>query len=66
MTAAAQLQRDDSRTLKYHAQPGSLGELWEFRELFYFLAWRDIKVRYKQTALGVAWAISVDLFNMRP
>ncbi len=34
-----------------------LRELWAFRELIYFLTWRDIKVRYKQTALGVAWAI---------
>jgi lipopolysaccharide transport system permease protein len=34
-----------------------LGELWEYRELLYFLVWRDIKVRYKQTVLGVAWAI---------
>lgn len=34
-----------------------LGELREFRELLYFLTWRDIKVRYKQTALGVAWAV---------
>jgi len=32
-------------------------ELWEYRELFYFLMWRDIKVRYKQTALGAAWAV---------
>jgi len=32
------------------------GELWHYRELLYFLAWRDIKVRYKQTALGVLWA----------
>jgi len=31
--------------------------LWEFRELLYFLVWRDIKVRYKQTVLGAAWAI---------
>lgn len=35
----------------------SLKELWLYRELFYFFAWRDIKVRYKQTAIGVAWAI---------
>ena len=33
------------------------GELWEYRELLYFLAWRDIKVRYKQTVLGFLWAI---------
>ena len=35
----------------------SLAEIWEYRELLYFLAWRDVKVRYKQTALGVAWAL---------
>jgi lipopolysaccharide transport system permease protein len=34
-----------------------LGTLWEYRELLYFLVWRDIKVKYKQTALGVAWAV---------
>jgi lipopolysaccharide transport system permease protein len=34
-----------------------LAELWHYRELLYFLAWRDVKVRYKQTALGAAWAI---------
>jgi homopolymeric O-antigen transport system permease protein len=34
-----------------------LGDLWEYRELLYFLTWRDIKIRYKQTALGAAWAI---------
>lgn len=34
-----------------------LNELWEYRELLYFLVWRDVKVRYKQTALGAAWAI---------
>lgn len=34
-----------------------LGELWEYRELLYFLTWRDIKVRYKQTVLGASWAI---------
>lgn len=41
-----------------------LNELWEFRELFYFLAWRDIKVRYKQTALGASWAILQPLLAM--
>src|SRR5664280_3268108 len=34
-----------------------LNELWQYRELLYFLVWRDIKVRYKQTVLGAAWAI---------
>ncbi len=41
-----------------------LGELWEYRELLFFLVWRDIKVRYKQTALGAAWAIIQPLFTM--
>lgn len=34
-----------------------LADVWEYRELLYFLVWRDVKVRYKQTALGAAWAI---------
>lgn len=37
--------------------PLNLGELWQYRELLYFLIWRDLKVRYKQTVLGVAWAV---------
>src|SRR5690348_4715251 len=35
----------------------NLRELWQYRELVYFLAWRDVKVRYKQTLLGGAWAV---------
>jgi lipopolysaccharide transport system permease protein len=41
-----------------------LRELWEYRELLYFLTWRDIKVRYKQTVLGATWAIIQPLFTM--
>ncbi|HUI06203.1 MAG TPA: ABC transporter permease [Verrucomicrobiae bacterium] len=41
-----------------------LYELWEYRELLYFLTWRDIKIRYKQTALGAAWAIIQPVFTM--
>ena len=44
--------------------PLHLSELWEYRELLYFLVWRDIKVRYKQTALGAAWAVMQPLFMM--
>ena len=44
--------------------PVRLGELWEYRELLYFLVWRDIKVRYKQTALGAAWAVIQPFFSM--
>ena len=40
------------------------GELWAYRELLYFLVWRDIKVRYKQTALGAAWAILQPVLTM--
>ena len=41
-----------------------LRELWEYRELLYLLAWRDIKIRYKQTVLGAAWAIIQPFFSM--
>jgi lipopolysaccharide transport system permease protein len=41
-----------------------LKELWEYRELLYFLTWRDIKVRYKQTVLGASWAIIQPFFMM--
>jgi lipopolysaccharide transport system permease protein len=42
----------------------NLGELWRYRELLYFLVWRDVKVRYKQTVLGAAWAILQPLAMM--
>jgi lipopolysaccharide transport system permease protein len=41
-----------------------LKDLWQYRELLFFLTWRDIKVRYKQTALGAAWAVIQPLFTM--
>lgn len=57
-------------TLHLHIQPSrgwvslNLGEVWQYRELLYFLVWRDVKVRYKQTALGAAWAILQPFFTM--
>jgi lipopolysaccharide transport system permease protein len=42
----------------------NLKDLWEYRELIYFFAWRDIKIRYKQTVLGAAWAIIQPFFTM--
>ena len=66
---SATLQRDHSVTWEgplqntVHIRPSStwtsleLNELWAYRELLYFLTWRDIKVRYKQTALGLTWAV---------
>lgn len=41
-----------------------LREMWDYRELLYFLTWRDIKVRYKQTALGAGWAVLQPFFTM--
>src|SRR2546425_1966751 len=41
-----------------------LSELWTYRELLYFLVWRDVKVRYKQTVLGAGWAILQPLMTM--
>jgi lipopolysaccharide transport system permease protein len=41
-----------------------LRDLWEYRELFYFLVWRDVKVRYKQTILGALWAIIQPVMTM--
>ncbi len=51
----------ENKTLRIQPSKGwvslRLRELWDYRELLYFLIWRDVKVRYKQTALGAAWAI---------
>src|ERR671910_627746 len=41
-----------------------LRELWEYRELLYFLVWRDVKVRYKQTAIGASWAVLSPLLTV--
>jgi hypothetical protein len=41
-----------------------VSEFWHYRELLYFLAWREVKLRYKQAALGAAWAIIQPLFSM--
>src|SRR5689334_10276001 len=70
--AASQGERPDSiavtPTLIIEASHGwvslKLLEVWEYRELLYFLIWRDIKVRYKQTAIGAAWAIIQPLLTM--
>src|SRR5271169_2440747 len=40
------------------------GELWAYRELLYFFVWRDVKIRYKQTAIGVVWVILQPLLTM--
>jgi lipopolysaccharide transport system permease protein len=58
----------DNSILRIESQKGFVSlhvkELWEYRELLYFLIWRDVKVRYKQTALGAAWAVIQPLMTM--
>ena len=44
--------------------PIDFSELWSYRELLYYFVWRDVKIRYKQTGLGVAWAVIQPLFTM--
>src|SRR5271165_3469676 len=41
-----------------------LGEVWAYRELLYFFVWRDVKIRYKQTAIGVLWVVLQPLLTM--
>ncbi len=63
-----QVQKSTSPTLLIEPTEGwvslKMRDLWEYRELLYFLTWRDIKVRYKQTVLGAAWAIIQPFFTM--
>jgi len=61
--APADLPRTRIEPAKGWAWP-KLRELWEYRELLFFFAWRDIKVRYKQTVMGALWAIIQPLFTM--
>jgi lipopolysaccharide transport system permease protein len=62
------MERDEPPSIRIEPSKGwiSLGleDLWQYRELLFFLTWRDIKVRYKQTALGAAWAVIQPLFTM--
>src|SRR5438105_12110235 len=56
-------QQPEERTLITRIEPSrgwvslQLGQLWEYKDLLYFLMWRDLKVRYKQTALGISWVV---------
>jgi lipopolysaccharide transport system permease protein len=67
---AARKKLEDMTRPTYYIRPSvgwcslRLRELWEYRELLYFLAWRDVKVRYKQTVLGAAWAVLQPFFMM--
>ena len=63
-----ELTKHEPTTVYIKASSGfaalNLGDLWHYRELIWFMIWRDIKVRYKQTALGAAWAILQPVLNM--
>jgi lipopolysaccharide transport system permease protein len=65
---AASLAEASRNTVVIEPRPGwkwiELRDLWHYRELLYFLAWRDVKVRYKQTSLGAAWAVLQPLLAM--
>jgi lipopolysaccharide transport system permease protein len=62
------LARASGKTTVFEAKSGwrfiDFHELWEYRDLFFFLVWRDIKVRYAQSVLGVGWAIVQPIFSM--
>ncbi|HSE32887.1 MAG TPA: ABC transporter permease [Pyrinomonadaceae bacterium] len=66
LSAEDNLSRPDTIRIEPASTWTSIGfkELWQYRELLYFLTWRDVKVRYKQTALGAAWAIIQPFFMM--
>jgi len=63
-----ELERQEQPVVRIRPSGKSVGlnlrDLWAYRELLYFLTWRDVKVRYKQTAFGAAWAIIQPLFAM--
>ncbi len=68
MNPAAVVSSSEIPTLVIRPTKGwvslQLKEIWRYRELLYFLIWRDVKVRYKQTALGAAWAILQPFLTM--
>src|SRR5450631_1487549 len=66
--AALAVKPPESPVVRIEAHRGwlalDLGELWAYRELLYFFIWRDIKVRYKQTVIGAAWAVIQPVLTM--
>jgi homopolymeric O-antigen transport system permease protein len=63
-TALSSVEAEGDVVEKSDGERGTLGELWQYRELFFYLAWRDVVVRYKQTVLGVAWAVLQPFLTM--
>ncbi|MGD0611159.1 MAG: ABC transporter permease [Anaerolineales bacterium] len=68
MARSDALVKNEPPMLTFRASRGwtalNLRDLWTYRELLYFLVWRDIKVRYKQAVLGVAWAVLMPVVNI--
>jgi homopolymeric O-antigen transport system permease protein len=66
LTATSRLPETPLLTIKPTTGWVSIGfnSIWAYRDLLYFLAWRDVKIRYKQTALGVTWAVLQPLLTM--
>src|SRR5207245_2921450 len=68
VVASSDLLPDSLQHVRVPAPRGwasfQLGDVWQYRELLYFLTWRDIKVRYKQTLLGASWAIIQPFMTM--
>lgn len=67
MSMSPEHMGEEAWTLEIDADGGSFGywrDLWIFRELFFFLSWRDVLIRYKQTAVGVAWCLIRPLLTM--
>jgi len=68
VASAPRKRLSDQPTIRIEPMRGGvdlrLGELWRYRELLYFFVWRDVKVRYKQTAIGVVWVILQPLLSM--
>ncbi len=67
-TAAIPLHSGASPVIRIEPPRGlfelRLGEVWAYRELLYFFVWRDVKIRYKQTAIGVLWVVLQPVLNM--
>src|SRR5437879_9720345 len=67
-SAALPLHSGFSATIRIEPPSGlfelRLHEVWAYRELLYFFVWRDVKIRYKQTAIGVLWVILQPVLNM--
>jgi len=61
---AADTLKVESQTQEMTRKEGWFNDLWQYRELFLFFVWRDIKIRYKQTFLGAAWAVIQPFFTM--